>query len=198
MSAPDRNDTYTLDELTSAADVTVRTVRYYIAEGLLPPPEGSGRGARYSAHHRDRLDVIGSLKQRHLPLKEIRHHLQQLAPDELTDLACEVRLEADTDRSPMVRGSVADEDVTYASAHMAEPNESTSGDSPALDYIRSIREEPIPHRHVPVPPAESDRQWRRLPISPDAELMVSDDLYRRRREQIESLLTWARRVINEP
>jgi hypothetical protein len=38
---------YSLDELTSLADVTTRTVRYYIAEGLLPPPATIGRNASY-------------------------------------------------------------------------------------------------------------------------------------------------------
>ena len=44
----------TLAELTEAADVSVRTVRYYIAEGLLPPPEGSGPGSAYARGHLDR------------------------------------------------------------------------------------------------------------------------------------------------
>ncbi|MBL8128342.1 MAG: MerR family DNA-binding transcriptional regulator, partial [Chloroflexia bacterium] len=40
MTAP--SPTMTLADLTEAADVSTRTVRYYIAEGLLPPPEGAG------------------------------------------------------------------------------------------------------------------------------------------------------------
>ena len=35
----DRTGTMSLAELTDAADVSVRTVRYYIAEGLLPEAE---------------------------------------------------------------------------------------------------------------------------------------------------------------
>ena len=68
----------TLGELTAAADVSVRTVRYYIAEGLLPPPEGSGPGSAYTQGHLDRLRLIQRLKEAYLPLKEIRRRLSGL------------------------------------------------------------------------------------------------------------------------
>ncbi len=40
--------TYSLEELTERAGVTVRTVRYYIAEGLLPPPVGGCPRSAYT------------------------------------------------------------------------------------------------------------------------------------------------------
>ncbi|MDP9366568.1 MAG: MerR family transcriptional regulator, partial [Chloroflexota bacterium] len=64
-----------LKELTEAAGVSVRTVRYYIAEGLLPPPAGAGPGSHYTAAHLDRLRLIARLKAAYLPLKEIRRRL---------------------------------------------------------------------------------------------------------------------------
>ncbi len=199
MPAHDRPDSYTLDELTSAADVTVRTVRYYIAEGLLPPPDGSGRGARYSAAHRDRLDLIASLKLRHLPLKEIRRYLEALTGDEIAEFVREEREEVGASFAP--RSPIADQRGYNVSMSMADASYDTTPDeSSALGYIRSIRQEPVPHRPVHAPPLRPgpDRQWRRLTISPEAELMISDELYRRRQRQIESLMQWARRIVNEP
>src|SRR5215217_1740217 len=83
----------TLGELTAAADVSVRTVRYYIAEGLLPPPEGSGPGSAYTSGHLDRLRLIQRLKEAYLPLKEIRRRLSGLSDDEVRSV-----LAADDDR----------------------------------------------------------------------------------------------------
>ena len=77
----------TLGELTAAADVSVRTVRYYIAEGLLPPPEGSGPGSAYTQGHLDRLRLIQRLKEAYLPLKEIRRRLSGLSDDEVQERA---------------------------------------------------------------------------------------------------------------
>lgn len=49
---------YSIDELASLAGVTPRTVRYYIAEGLLDPPIGEKRGAHYVQRHLDQLVLI--------------------------------------------------------------------------------------------------------------------------------------------
>jgi DNA-binding transcriptional MerR regulator len=49
------NQTYSLDELCQLADMNLRTVRYYIQQGLVPGPEGKNRGARYFQLHLERL-----------------------------------------------------------------------------------------------------------------------------------------------
>src|SRR5215216_5712279 len=74
---------YRIAELAQATGVTPRTIRFYVAEGLLPPPQGAGPAAVYGAGHRDRLELIGRLKDQYLPLKEIRRHLATLTDDEV-------------------------------------------------------------------------------------------------------------------
>ncbi len=76
---------YRLSELVQLSGVTPRTIRFYIAEGLLPPPEGNGPAAVYTAEHRDRLRLIGLLKDRYLPLKEIRRQLATLTAEEVRE-----------------------------------------------------------------------------------------------------------------
>lgn len=48
----------TLAELGARAGVPGRTIRYYIARGLLPGPRKSGRGAEYGGEHLARLEEI--------------------------------------------------------------------------------------------------------------------------------------------
>ena len=48
---------YSLQELADLADVTPRTIRYYIVQGLLPSPEGAGPAARYG-DGQDRKSVV--------------------------------------------------------------------------------------------------------------------------------------------
>lgn len=74
----DHSDAMGLTELVEAAGISVRTVRYYIAEGLLPPPQGAGPRAAYTAEHLDRLRLIARLKDAYLPLREIRRRLRGL------------------------------------------------------------------------------------------------------------------------
>ena len=69
---------YTLQELADLTGVTPRTVRYYIAQGLLPSPDGAGPAARYGERHVGRLRLVRRLQREHLPLAEIRSRLADL------------------------------------------------------------------------------------------------------------------------
>src|SRR3954464_11640452 len=54
----------TIEELARRADVPVRTVRFYIAERLLPGPGARGRDAVYSEEHLLRLLLVRRLSER--------------------------------------------------------------------------------------------------------------------------------------
>ena len=101
-AAPDRDDSYTLEELCDLAGVTVRTVRYYISEGLLPPPVGHGASARYTDDHRARLDVIGALKAQYLPLREIRRTLDGMNPRQIAETAAALRVDPPAGATPVM------------------------------------------------------------------------------------------------
>lgn len=77
----------TLKELANASDVTERTIRYYIQEGVLPPPFGAGPASRYGIEHLTRLALVRRFKAALLPLSQIKQLLQELSPDELEEVA---------------------------------------------------------------------------------------------------------------
>jgi DNA-binding transcriptional MerR regulator len=76
---------YSLADLCELAEVTPRTVRYYIAEGLLRSP-GAGPGAKYDDGHLARLRIIRRLQREHLPLAEIRNRLRALSDDDVREI----------------------------------------------------------------------------------------------------------------
>src|SRR5262245_35176317 len=80
---------YTISELADLAGVTPRTIRYYTAEGLLPPPDARGRYALYGEEHLLRLRLIGRLKDAYLPLGEIKARLEQLTTEQVGQLLAE-------------------------------------------------------------------------------------------------------------
>jgi DNA-binding transcriptional MerR regulator len=61
-----------IDELAQRAGLTVDTIRYYAREGLLTPPERSGRHKLYGPDHLDRLGRIRELQGRRFSLAAIR------------------------------------------------------------------------------------------------------------------------------
>ena len=58
---------YRIGELSEIAQVSKRTVHYYIARGLLPSPEGSGLGTLYSDEHLYRIQLIRKWQTQYLP-----------------------------------------------------------------------------------------------------------------------------------
>lgn len=75
----------TIQELARKARVTPRTIRYYVEQGVLPPP-GRGRPSEYTVEHQRRLALIRRLKEQYLPLEEIRDTMQRLTLDEVEEL----------------------------------------------------------------------------------------------------------------
>lgn len=61
-----------VEELSTRADVSVDTIRFYQKRRLLPPPEREGRIAWYGSPHVERLREIRELQERGLSLALIR------------------------------------------------------------------------------------------------------------------------------
>jgi len=66
---------YRVDELAANCGVSVDTVRFYQAKGLMPPGQREGRVSWYSEEHRQRLARIRDLKEKGFSLATIRRLL---------------------------------------------------------------------------------------------------------------------------
>jgi DNA-binding transcriptional MerR regulator len=88
MLEPD--DDWSVRDLAEQAGTTVRTVHYYIAEGLIPPPQGTTRNASYSVAHLARLRLIAALRDEGLALASIRQRLAPLSDEQALEVAAEL------------------------------------------------------------------------------------------------------------
>jgi DNA-binding transcriptional MerR regulator len=64
-------DVSTLAELADRSGIPARTIRFYIARGLLDGPLKAGRGASYTSEHLERLEEIKRLQAEGRVLTEI-------------------------------------------------------------------------------------------------------------------------------
>jgi DNA-binding transcriptional MerR regulator len=67
------SDSKTLAELSEESGIPARTLRFYIARGLLDGPVKAGRGAVYTSHHLARIEEIKRLQAEGRTLSEIVH-----------------------------------------------------------------------------------------------------------------------------
>jgi DNA-binding transcriptional MerR regulator len=78
----------TIDELSAAVGLTVRTTRYYASLGLIPAPIRRGRVAYYDDTHRARLELVRALQDHGFTLQAIEGFLGSLPADaSVEDLA---------------------------------------------------------------------------------------------------------------
>jgi DNA-binding transcriptional MerR regulator len=68
----------TARELGALCGVSERTVRFYVEEGLLPPPAARGRGPNFEDSHLTRLRLIRAMQQAGNDLDTIRDYLREL------------------------------------------------------------------------------------------------------------------------
>lgn len=185
--------TYDLRALCEAAGVTPRTVRFYVQQGLLPSP-GLGAGARYTAEHLQRLELIRRLQRTHLPLAEIRRHLDE-------EPAPRPAVAQTAVREPEVMAWMrTPEDAALPRPSRDEAAGGASGRS-AAEYIRDLLRE----RHAaigyppprPEPGAPRRSQWDRIELTADIELHVRRPLTRDGNRRLERLLQAAGEIFEE-
>lgn len=74
------SESFGVNELCLLAELPLRTVRYYIQQGLVDRPHGEKRGAWYDRHHLEQLLQIRKWSSAGLSLERIRELLQGEPP----------------------------------------------------------------------------------------------------------------------
>jgi DNA-binding transcriptional MerR regulator len=219
---------YTIGELAEAAGVTPRTIRYYTAEGLLPPPDTRGRYAQYGAEHLVRLHAIARLKEAYLPLGAIRERLAGLSLTQVAELAEAPVLAGEPSSAAAYIASVLGhrEAGTGSGGHpgsrmpqrrvaeQAAPYlPATQQGQAALDAPSSVQRfppvlplpmgyaEPIPVAARAEQPAAGEApgsRWQRLAIAPGIELHVLEPVAPEAGQLVDELLAFVRQRSAEP
>jgi DNA-binding transcriptional MerR regulator len=215
---------YSIADLARLTGVNVRTIRYYLAQGLLPASGESGPGAHYGEGHLDRLRLTRRLQQQHLPLAEIRRQLAEMTDDEVAGVLAAPLEPAQTptgsalDYVRAVLGQQARNTPSppaaparallrrtagYARMGMvSEPAEMTTtevADAAAFLLAPALARNAAPTTEPPItePPAPERSQWERLSLGPNVELNIRRPLSRIEQRRVERLITIARQVLKE-
>jgi DNA-binding transcriptional MerR regulator len=199
---------YNLQELADLAGSTPRTIRYYIAQGLLASPGRVGPGTTYTDGHLQRLRLIRKLQREHLPLSEIRSRLATL-----DDASVAALVEAPAAEPPA--GSAIDYIRGVLGGHSPPDgtiwNQAVGGSSPVSPAGRPASPAPRspgvldlpgfrltePSPSYPAGPTPDRSQWDRILLASDVELHVRRPLGRRQNKRVERLIEIARELLEE-
>lgn len=219
---PTEGGTYAIGELAGLAGATPRTIRYYVAQGLLPAPVGVGPGAHYTDDHFARMRLIRRLQRQHQPLSEIRQRVSSLAGQDVVDLLAVEEPEESPTNSALdyLRGVLAS---PFREAP-ADPGFAPQPSLPAALATRATTGSPALFRLAPpampvraaesapayataaeapaaspaeAPAAEQRSQWDRIALTPNIEIHVRRPLGRLENRRVERLITIARQVLRE-
>ena len=80
---------YSIKELEEKTGIKVRSIRFYIQEGLVPPPNGTGGGAWYDDTHLLHLQAVKVLHESQLKLSGIKEALAAMTADEVRALVAD-------------------------------------------------------------------------------------------------------------
>lgn len=189
--SPTAEPRYTLTELADLANVSPRTIRYYISQGLLPGPGTVGPGAKYDDTDLARLRVVKRLQLDHLPLAEIRGRLADMDDDEVAQLdqAPPPPVDSALDYLRRIRAPhpIAERPAMYRMSKLlpTEPEPQPAAAAPA----------PAP---APAPDIRLERsQWDRIELAPDIELHIRRPLARSTAKRVDRLISIARDLLEE-
>jgi len=189
------NDELTLEDLVNISGLPLRTVRFYIQEGLLPGPDSRGKNARYTEGHLERLEWIQRLKEHHRPLREIRILLNNMTPREIKALLNGQEKMQEYLSNFNVKGEDAIDHLPVGNS--------------ALDYIRSVEgkegktqeaTDPTVNLNLSasasVSPSSIDirESWQRIVIGDGIELNLKLPIRSEDKARIDELIAFTRRL----
>lgn len=210
------NKSYTIGELAQEAEVTTRTIRYYVAEEVLPPPVGNGRASLYTEEHLNRLHLVKILKEEFLPLQEIRALLSGLDHQAVLELLAERRQAAPPPTPNLAKAylqtllipPVSANDTSSLMRHKVESHparNASSGEAASRPLATPAPEKRLETglaQVIPITPASSEAQpvtgfWERIEVVPGVELHVkAETAASPLRSKLEQLLKVARQILS--
>ena len=123
---------YSITELEKHTGLTRRTIHYYTKEKLIPPPDGTGGGAKYGEEHLLRLQLIKEMQKSHLKLSGIREALDAMNISEMNQLYEKAQ-----------RGKIRSWDLDSIENWLVDSSEVEATDKNSMNYLprQNISEE---------------------------------------------------------
>lgn len=194
-----------IHELAERAGISVRTIRYYIEEGLLPQPSYQGKYSYYDLNYLDRLELIRRLKDSYLPLREIREIMSSLSDDEvqlkLKELPMTSQKQGSEPLPAQQAGKPGENALRYINQLMEDQTryktKGTGGKSASkIDDQNEIGMQ-ANIRSPDASPAHTDDQiWQHITLAPGVELHLRQPVDSYTQSRVQQVINFAKRMFS--
>lgn len=208
-----------LEKLSQLTGIEQRTIRSWISQGLLLPPNRTGRGAQYPKWNLDRALAVRALKELHgESLASIRKKLMLASDSEIREWAQEAgttQISMESPREYLKRIQVRDlqerriEDRSiilnsiraprFRKNHVADSKpaknfqkEQMFSDVAGVEGLIQLLQSILAK---PVPRRARGKTWTRISITPDVEISIRGELEPRDRALFEQLADLFRAIL---
>ncbi len=192
-----------IHQLAARAGISVRTIRYYIEEGLLPQPSYQGKYSYYTLNYLDRLELIRRLKESYLPLREIREIMTSLSDEEvrvkLKDQPSSNQMSLADPIQAAPSGKPGEQALRYINQLM---DDQTKYKSKGIDNKTNLNlfghKEVLPQVRISSPDASSttpeEETWQRISLAPGVELHLRQPLDPDTNSRVWQVIQYAKRM----
>lgn len=173
---------YTITDLEARTGINRRTIHFYVKEGLLPAPQGTGGGARYGEEHLLRLQLTRELQKSHLKLSGIREAMDGMTLAQMRAMA----RKAGTASRPWDSRALGDWLETRLRQAASAPAWNRSlldlagSAPPPVREVATVRggpqAAPAPATAPPPPVAAAGEAWERIRVADGFEVLLRSDL----------------------
>jgi len=189
---------FLINELAKRAKTTVRTIRYYTSEGLLPQPDTDGKFAYYDENHLRRLELILRMKEAYLPLKEIRQIMLSLSDDDvkqrLLENGASNKEEEPKNNLSTLKQSKNSDALDYISNIMETQTRYRSNEHPSR-RPPPLAQPPQQNLQTPLPFSQQDIEtWQRIILAPGVEMHLRYPTDSEISNRIQHLISYAKKI----
>jgi DNA-binding transcriptional MerR regulator len=183
---------YSLADVAAVTDTPVRTIRYYIAQGLLPSAGRTGPAARYDDAFVARLRAIRQLQEAHLPLAVIQTTLQGLDEADVREIIERPPQQPQDSASDYVKRLLAGGSAQGAREETVDYRGAAPMALPITPAAWPDLSEPT------IEPVQADRShWERIELAPGIELHVRRPNARASTKRVERLVDFAQQLFRK-
>jgi len=194
FSAMEEN-TYTITDLEKETGLSRRTIHFYMKEKLIPSPDGTGGGARYSEEHILRLRLIGEMQKSHLKLSGIREALDAMSITEMKTLAEKIVAGPRKvwDKEALASWITSDEGfVASRQSSTPKTNEPAAAEAKDFSFLKIGARQPSPKgqsspsylKDLKRSHSVREESWQRFNVADGLEVNIRSDMLQRHHQKL--------------